>query len=185
MSERPAEFMISLFMAVLSSTQVFDIILMVYLARTKSNRIHVLIAYLTPVIITSQILKPYFQDPRPALSCIHGYGMPSGHSTAAGAVFVTAITLYLQKVISSFDLALLYGIMMPVQAYSRIYLHYHSEAQVLSGFSLGATVAMGLYLIFPLLPDQQELSQRVYLNEMQEHSSPMNVPNGRCESLMV
>mmetsp|Transcript_1559 Transcript_1559/g.1525 ORF Transcript_1559/g.1525 Transcript_1559/m.1525 type:complete len:144 (-) Transcript_1559:321-752(-) len=129
--ERPEEFLISLLMAVLSSIQILDFLLMLCLSGTKRNVFRFLIIYLIPVLIASNILKPLLKGPRPELSCTDKYGMPSGHSTAAGIIFITVMIFYRQKILASVKIPLLYGIMMPMQAYSRIYLHYHTVEQVI------------------------------------------------------
>uniref|UniRef100_A0A7S3NW47 Phosphatidic acid phosphatase type 2/haloperoxidase domain-containing protein n=1 Tax=Euplotes crassus TaxID=5936 RepID=A0A7S3NW47_EUPCR len=172
-------------MALSSATLVFDILLMVILAKTWGNRANVLIAYLTPVLLGNFVLKQIFQDPRPDLACSTTYGMPSGHSTAAGAIFITVMVLHQQHVISSSHFTLFYGLRMPLQAYSRIYLHYHTVRQVLVGFPLGAVFALVLYQYFPISAKKQEIPRKFVLNEIPEQYRLIRLQNEKFESLMV
>ena len=184
--ERPGEFITSLWMALVSSNQVWDLILVIILAGSLKNRINFLIAYLTPVIITSQILKPFFKGPRPPLSCIHAYGMPSGHSTAAGAIFIALIVLYQNRRIKSFNFTVIYAALMVNEAYSRIYLHYHTVHQVIYGFAFGFTSALILFHFFPITPPKTNKKyHRVEVMEHQYSENILQLQSQRYESLMI
>ena len=151
-SERPWEFLVSLEMAIVSSNQMWDFIIILALFGTMRNRLFFLITYLVPTLLTSQVFKPFFRDPRPILSCISGYGMPSGHSTAAGVIFAATIVLYSRGWIRSFWFAVFYCALMVNEAFSRIYLHYHTEHQVIYGFSWGVIAAFLIFSVLPISP---------------------------------
>ena len=147
---RPLELLVSLEMALVSSNQAWDFLLILFIAGSFRNRINFTISYLVPTLLTSQVFKPFFRDPRPVLSCIYGYGMPSGHSTAAGAIFSAVIVMYARGRIRNGWFALFYCLLMINVGYSRIYLHYHTKAQVLYGFTWGMVTAFFILAAFPI-----------------------------------
>lgn len=90
------------------------------------------------------VLKRELAHPRPLRSDLDDYGMPSSHT-----VFMFHVATYysLQLLFRSWRLPVMYrlyysvglfGIVAAV-AYSRVYLHYHTAAQVWVGMAVGVT----------------------------------------------
>ena len=184
-SERPLEFLISLWMANSSAFQLYDFLIVLFLLGTKLNRFHFVISFATSTLLVNGVFKEYFNQPRPALSCIHGPGMPSGHSTAAGAIFTTIIILYSKGWIKNQRFVVLYCLFLMNEAYSRMYLHYHTEGQVIAGFlwgSLSTVLFLGFLTITPYLP--KIISKRSLVIEGQYYRN-LTIQNERMEALMV
>mmetsp|Transcript_13517 Transcript_13517/g.15161 ORF Transcript_13517/g.15161 Transcript_13517/m.15161 type:complete len:170 (+) Transcript_13517:125-634(+) len=139
-------------MAFASANLIYDGIIMLILVGSWRNRIHMLFIYLVPTMLNELILKNIFQQPRPSLACVTSFGMPSGHATSAGVVFVTIFTLHTIGRVKSIKFTIFYCLLMILQAYSRIYLHYHTQEQVLAGFTLGVSLGMILITLLPLSP---------------------------------
>ena len=122
-------------------------------------------------------LKTLLCQPRPAATCAtlgicHKHGMPSSHAQVMAFVAVTCLLLDRRRqqsgakpqqratrVIEAVELLLLAAAAAAV-GYARVYLGYHSAAQVVAGAALGAaaawawfvlTVAVGPPLLFPWL----------------------------------
>lgn len=150
--ERPIEYLVSLEMAIVSSNQIWDLLFTLLLCGSFKNRIHFAIAYLIPVGLTSKVFKPFFKGPRPILSCIHTYGMPSGHATAAGVIFAASLILYAKGQIRHLGITIFMCLLVVNEAFSRIYLHYHTEQQVAYGFTWGLTCSLFLMTIFQITP---------------------------------
>ncbi|RKP07038.1 phosphatidic acid phosphatase type 2/haloperoxidase, partial [Thamnocephalis sphaerospora] len=91
-------------------------------------------------------LKKYIKEHRPHPCLSDGYGMPSSHSQFM--LYFATFTMLCLPPRTRGQLALvvfLYGTAVSV-CYSRVYLGYHTAAQVLAGSSLGAVVGFGWYL---------------------------------------
>ena len=116
---------------------------------TIKNIILLFINCTVPLLFLSLVLKPFFHHGRPDLSWIHSNGMPSGHSAAAGINFWVAILIYKKGWISSQRLCIAFCFLMVSEAYSRIYLYYHTVAQVICGFSYGIICVLLLHYFIP------------------------------------
>ena len=151
MYDKPAEFLISLWMAIVSANQVYDFIFILYCHRKNiSNLIKFITFYTTSILFLTLVLKPYFKGPRPDEACIHSNGMPSGHSAAAGMNFMFAILLFRKGWMQNKNLCVAFCFLMVNEAYSRIYLYYHTVEQVICGFSFGVICIYLLDYIMPL-----------------------------------
>ncbi|KAJ6242175.1 dolichyldiphosphatase 1 [Anaeramoeba flamelloides] len=99
------------------------------------------------------ILKNIIRQPRPEGACRSSYGMPSGHSVFAIFFLVWAILEIIfgtrkkwrpgTKVAVIF-VFLINTVLIP---YSRVYLGYHTVAQVIVGSICGAVYAILVYLV--------------------------------------
>ncbi|ODQ65376.1 hypothetical protein NADFUDRAFT_25397 [Nadsonia fulvescens var. elongata DSM 6958] len=104
-------------------------------------------------------LKNQIQQNRPTLQHGLGFGMPSAHAQFVSyyATFITLWILFRVRYNFSFTrkvtrVGSLIGLSLVV-AYSRVYLHYHSGAQVLIGYVLGIVLAIGWFIVVCLLRD--------------------------------
>lgn len=116
----------------------------------------------------SSLLKKVLQQPRPAATCVllgncHKHGMPSSHSAVIAFAAVTALLLFnhrtaaaeaarkqpaspspltdrLARAVELLQLQALLALAAAV-GYGRVYLGYHSPAQVAAGMALGAALA--------------------------------------------
>lgn len=122
-------------------------------------------------------LKILLRQPRPAATCAalgncHKYGMPSSHAQVMAFVAVTCFLLDRRRrelgpkpqlratrAVQAAELLLL-AVATAAVGYARVYLGYHSPAQVAAGAALGAaaawawfglTLAVGPRLLFPWL----------------------------------
>ena len=181
---RPIEFMTSFEMALASANLRYDLLIMLILVGTWKNRFHMLIIYLIPLILTEVILKPIIQQPRPPLAWIDTYGMPSGHATSAGVIFVTIIILHSIGRIRSQWFAVFYSLFMINQAYSRIYLHYHTIAQVLTGFTIGTTLGLLLHHLLPISSKKAKRKAKAVSSPIYFEQEKMEVM-GSYEPLIV
>ena len=117
---------------------------------------HLLIPIYIASYISENILKPYFQQPRPPLSCIDSYGMPSTHATLSGVYIIWVIYCYAKGLDVSVEWTIFLSIFAVNNAYSRIYLNYHTEEQVIYGFIWGASFTLLYLLCFPIKSDESE-----------------------------
>mmetsp|Transcript_868 Transcript_868/g.742 ORF Transcript_868/g.742 Transcript_868/m.742 type:complete len:113 (+) Transcript_868:84-422(+) len=112
--------------------------------------------------------------------------MPSGHSTAAGVIFSAIIVLFLNKRVRSLPFTFLYAALMVNEAYSRIYLNYHSLEQVIAGFSLGVLGGAILLHLFPISPPvSKQRYQRVEVIGDFYYEQDLPIKAQKYESLMI
>ena len=133
-------------MALVSVNIYYDLSIMLILVKTCGNQLNILLIYMIPILLVNLILRPLIADPRPPQACIDGYGMPSLHSTSAGDIFMIMNHLQMVGRVKSFKWVLFYMIYSINQAYSRIYLNYESESQVLIGYIFGLILSYLLIL---------------------------------------
>ena len=90
-------------------------------------------------ILLNQVLKTYFQRPRPANHLLHVYGLsfPSGHSMLAVAFYGSLAWLLTRHYVRPWWTVplLLWAVLIGL---TRIYLHAHYATDVLAGFAGGA-----------------------------------------------
>ena len=92
--------------------------------------------------VAASVLKRVLREPRPPNALRADFGMPSAHAAAALALALllplsTQLPLAVRRVLQlgAFAIAALVAV-------SRVYLRYHSSAQVAAGALLGAVVAV-------------------------------------------
>jgi dolichyldiphosphatase len=100
--------------------------------------------------VLNAVLKRWLAHPRPNHSQRSDYGMPSSHAQFSGffAMYMLLL-LWWRWRIGSFIKRFIYSTVVLVGSllvcYSRIYLHYHTEEQVLVGILVGTVVAILYY----------------------------------------
>ena len=98
-----------------------------------------LVASVIGAVAISGLLKLVFARPRPTvfppLTVEHTYSFPSGHSIIAVALYGFLATLLWQK--RRYGWALFSAIMIPLIAFSRVYLGVHYPSDVLAALMLG------------------------------------------------
>jgi len=76
--------------------------------------------------------RPFWIDPQVGIDQTGGYGIPSGHTQ-----YATALYLLIAYLVGGFWIWLIAGFLVLVMAYSRIYLGAHFIHDVLGGFLVG------------------------------------------------
>src|SRR5438445_153235 len=126
--------------------------LIIYQIISKDNRKKItwlLLALLPAVIISDQIvdgLKNYYKVPRPCAGqngCPSDYSFPSGHAAAA-ASFATIVSLETRRkrfYISVIPLSILIAL-------SRVFLNYHTLADIGVGFAIGIGVSWIVFEVY-------------------------------------
>lgn len=118
--------------------------------RWNSLRI-LLISFISSLL--NQILKLYFQRPRPSMALIHASGLsfPSGHAMIGGVFHGLLIYIVFTTVESKFWrwlLTLLLTLIMLLVGFSRIYLKVHYATDVVAGYTMGLIwLLISLYLL--------------------------------------
>ena len=155
---RPAEFIISLQMAIVSTIPFLLItaFLILYLITRRIKFGSLVLASIVAAFLTELVLKPIFRDPRPPLACITSYGMPSGHATLSGVFIAWAVMAYSHSLLKDINSAILLWLFALNNAYSRIYLNYHTRNQVLAGLFVGIVVSSTIFAFLPLTEKQKK-----------------------------
>lgn len=173
--EYPEDDIVGKLMAWLSLIPIFILVAFVTLIIFR-RELHTITFFLG--IITNEVLnyllKYTFKHPRPCRELAgveervtHGkYGMPSSHSQFMGffacyMIFFSYIRLqgqvyerYRDNIISSIRqhfIAFTSITTSILVAYSRIYLHYHTQNQVLIGFTIGSVCGLGWFVLTQLV----------------------------------
>ncbi len=81
--------------------------------------------------------RPYWIDPQVGLEETGGYGVPSGHTQYATALYFLVATL-----VGGFWVWLAAGVMVLLMAFSRVYLGAHFVHDVFGGFLVGLCVLL-------------------------------------------
>lgn len=98
-----------------------------------------------------EVIKNNLKDPRPNYKCNQQYGNPSNHTSFFTCILVWFImeelfTPRLYKIKNKKFLVPLYGL-YPFVIYSRVYLHYHTWEQIITGFILGIFISVTWFLM--------------------------------------
>ena len=162
LDDNPAEFFVSMIMAITGTLPFVTIIILGLLMLFTCKRRYetLLIVLIVPSVITEMILKPYFHQARPPLACITSYGMPSGHATLSGVFICWALFAYHNKIITNFDHIIVIWLLSINNAFSRIYLNYHTKEQVVAGFIWGF-ISCALILMLMPIQKQQEVKRQL------------------------
>jgi len=127
--------------------------LIIYQIILKEDKLKIdwILFSLLPSIIVSFLIvslaKDVFQIPRPCLGqidCPPDYSFPSGHATAI-ASFATIVSLETRK-------KRIYLFVIPLSilvALSRVFLNYHTYADVIAGAVVGTFVSLVFYQYYP------------------------------------
>ena len=97
--------------------------------------------------LLNELLKSVIRQPRPHLELGSGYGMPSAHAQfmAFYAAYLTAWTLahaHFSPLKKALRITWVVGLCALV-SYSRVYLNYHTPAQVAVGIAVGVLFGLG------------------------------------------
>ena len=164
--DKPFEFLFSFFMAIVSSNQVNDVLVLLYFHRKNCmNLAKFALIFIITTLFNALFLKPLFHQPRPDLGWIHSNGMPSGHSAASGINFWVAILLYRKGWILSKRICVIFWFLMMCVGYSRIYLYYHTTAQVIFGFTYGVIFTYLIHYFIPFESTKAKQTIRVELKK--------------------
>lgn len=109
------------------------------------------VTLLAPIVATGIVIavKYLFHRQRPAGAELYpglGYSFPSGHSTAATAVFVTIAYVLVRERLASAWVLVLGGLLALLVGLSRIYLDVHWVTDVAGGWGVGLGIAMACAL---------------------------------------
>jgi len=137
----------------------------VYLLGWRSSRtIFMAIAMVLHGWVNTHILKKAFAESRPADSCAPGYGLPSGHSGFAiglAAWLILEMVLLHDKVPFKRGkgyklMTILYLMVAPLIAISRVFLHYHSMKQIVWGAVTGIVMYSAWFLVMLMIVSKNE-----------------------------
>jgi undecaprenyl-diphosphatase len=128
------------------------------LYRGRWRRALVLIAVVVMAAASDELLKAFYDRPRPDFAIVGLYirspSFPSGHSTASAALWLTlamiAASFETRTGAKVFWFALAIGAVMAV-GFSRVYLGAHWPTDVLAGWILGAVWALIGWIALNLL----------------------------------
>ena len=120
----------------------------------KRRQAWILAATVFAAQVSSEVLKTFYDRPRPSLvphgSYVYTQSFPSGHSALSAAVFLTLATLIASVETRATTKILIYVLAVAVTVcvgFSRVYLGVHWPSDVLAGWSLGATWAVGAWIV--------------------------------------
>lgn len=132
--------------------------LTLFLFHRKWLHAGVLIGTVLLALASSEGMKLLYGRPRPDLvpHGVHVYSgsFPSGHSTLAAATFLTLAALISSLEPKRRTKAVVYGLALAILAavgLSRVYLGVHYPSDVLAGWCLGATWALGAWMTLRIL----------------------------------
>ena len=120
----------------------------------RQNRLSYITALFTAVVgsgVVAQVLKHLVHRPRPSMSAIleTGYSFPSGHATAAFALY-GFLTYAIWKMMPLDNRSLwmtLMGTLILLIGFSRLYLGVHYFSDVVGGYIVGALfVWVGIFV---------------------------------------
>lgn len=102
----------------------------------------------------NQLLKRIFQRERPKILWLieeHGYSFPSGHAMSNSALYIMLALMLVRKIHNPRGrvlVTLLCGGLAVSIGVSRIYLGVHYVGDVAAGWTLGAAVALTVYMLW-------------------------------------
>lgn len=142
--QKPVEYLVSMEMAITSTMpfMLFFLFTFYFLFTWRKKYLALLLGLAIAGGINELIFKPYFKQPRPPLACSTSYGMPSGHSVMSGVYLVWAIYCFAFRFNKCFHFTVALCIFAINNAYSRIYLHYHTVQQVEWGLIWGISFSV-------------------------------------------
>lgn len=116
----------------------------------KYRSAHLLLLVVTGSTVSTFLLKLVFVRPRPEilLHQLDTFSFPSGHATAAIALYGVLAYLFLQlprKTLGRYSALTVLFLLIMLVGFSRIYLGFHYASDVIAGYAIGA-----LWLLFSI-----------------------------------
>ena len=144
-------------MTVLSIEVIIASILLVYLAHQRRAALQLIVA-VGGAELCVEIVKPILHRARPdvvePLSQAFGYAFPSGHTTTSTALYLTLAMIlapWLERR-ARVMLAIVFGLLILLIGFSRVYLGLHSPSDVVAGFVLGSLWSLAVRRLLPASP---------------------------------
>ena len=118
------------------------VIAVLWFCQKKRAILPYLVANLFSAVLVELILKPFIHRLRPSYGLIiqSGYSFPSGHAAAVTVAYGLAFGLscyYLKETWHRLIIGILFGSLILLVMWSRVYLGVHYLSDVLGGFILG------------------------------------------------
>jgi undecaprenyl-diphosphatase len=136
-------------MTVISIEVIIASILLVHLANRRRAAVQLIVA-VAGAELWVEIIKPILHRARPdvvePLAQAFGYGFPSGHTTTSTALYLT-LTMILAPWLersARILLAVVFGLVIVLIGFSRVYLGLHSPSDVAAGFVLGTVWSLAV-----------------------------------------
>lgn len=141
-------------------------VLLIIIPYTRKKYGYPIAAALCVSALVNIILKNIFCRPRPDGMIVAevGYSFPSGHAQGSAAFFVALILLLLMNVkrLRIIPLIITCIIIPIVVGFTRIYLGVHYIGDVIAGFALGASVAIGMVVLWFMVGEMLKKHEKLY-----------------------
>jgi undecaprenyl-diphosphatase len=123
-----------------------------FMRRGRINEAVVVLVSALGIEVLNGALKLLFHRQRPEYAYVHldTYSFPSGHATGATAIYGVVIYLLVRNGARSARVlaAVAFAALIPLIAFSRLYLEAHYLSDVLAGCSLGAAWACATLFVY-------------------------------------
>jgi membrane-associated phospholipid phosphatase len=123
-----------------------------FVRRAKLNEALFVLVSAFGIEVVNALLKLLFHRQRPEFAYVHldTYSFPSGHAAGATAIYGVVIYLLVRDGLRSTRVlaAIVFACLIPLIAFSRLYLEAHYLSDVLAGCSLGAAWACATLFVY-------------------------------------